>query len=399
MPTPPLRSSLSRVRVTPPFTALADQEVFAVDERSAQLVVRSATDTISVDIAGQHLVAETTRGAAVVSVEHLEANAAYTAVLSDGSGRSLGELDVQTAPSLGPVLSRFATISDVHLGAAAFGPARAITDDHDEPYALRCGRSALLEAAQWGAEVLLVKGDLTDTGATSDWDQATQMFADTPIPFLFTPGNHDQWKTRELDPTEGSKLLGVPSDRVQRHDLVGVRLLLGDTSKPDRGTGDMSQLRDELMSDVAVDTPVFLGLHHNIQRAPFTWFWPPGTPSTNAMPVVTDLAAVNPSLFISSGHTHRNRRHTLGLSARQGPSSRQGAQHVVYTEVGSTADYPGVWAGYEVTESAIRQTVRRIASPEAIGWTEATRAAIGGVWPRWSQGRLDDRCVDAVFGR
>lgn len=382
MPSPSL--PLSRFRVTPPFTALVDQEIFAVDERSAQLVVRASTETVSVDIDGQHLVAPTTLGAAVIDVVDLDADSAYTAVLSDGDGRSLGELDVRTLPSLGPVLSRFATISDVHLGAAKFGPARSITDDFDEPYALRCGRSALHEAAAWGAEVMLVKGDLTDTGEVSDWDLAKQMFADTPLPFLITPGNHDQWKTRELNPTEGAELLGVPSNPVQHHDLTGIRLILGDTSKPDKGTGDMVRIRDELVTTASVDTPVFLGLHHNIQRARLPWFWPPGTSSSNAMPVVGDIAEVTPALFISSGHTHRNRRHCL-------------AGNITYTEVGSTADYPGVWAAYEVTESAIRQTVRRISSPDAVSWTEATRDAIGGVWPRWSQGRLDDRCVDATF--
>jgi len=88
--------------------------------------------------------------------------------------------------------------------------------------------------------------------------------------------------------------------------------------------------------------------------------------------------------LLSSGHTHRNRRHRIGPNGS-----------VTYTEVSATADYPGCWAGYEVTESAIRQTVRRIASPAATSWTEATRSAIRGVWPRWSQGLLEDRCVDA----
>lgn len=377
--------SRSRVRVTAPFTALVDQEVFAVDERSAQLIVRASTDSVSVDIAGQHIVAATTLGAAVIEVEGLSADTDYQAVLSDDAGRSLGELQLRTAASLGPVLARFATISDVHLGAAKFGPSRSISDDHEVPYALRCGRASLAEAAAWGAEVMLVKGDLTDTGEASEWDLAQEMFADTPLPYLFTPGNHDQWKTRDLDPTDGAKLLGVPSDPVQVHDLRGARLILGDTSKPSQGTGDLARLRDELLEAATIDSPVFLGLHHNIQRAPLPWFWPPGTSSTNAMPVVNELAKANPAMFISSGHTHRNRRHSIGSSG------------VTYTEVGSTADYPGVWAGYEVTASAIRQTVRRIAAPEAISWTEATRAAIRGVWPRWSQGTLDDRCVDAVF--
>lgn len=374
------------MRITPPFTPLTNNELFAADERSAQLVVRATTDDVVIDIDGRQFVSPTTHGAAVVEVAGLAPDTGYTAVLSDSDGRSLGELTFRTRPRLGEVIARFATVSDVHLGAAEFGPAKRIQDDDPTPHTLRCGRAAVAECAAWGAELLLVKGDLTDTGVRDEWVLAQQMLANAPIPFRVTPGNHDQWKTRELDPGEGASMLGVSADPVQTVELDGVRLVLADTSKPNKGTGDMARMRNDLVEAATTDTPTFIGIHHNIQRLPIPWFWPPGTPSTNAMPVVDALAAANPSLFLSSGHTHRNRAHHLGPDGR-----------VTYTEVSATADYPGVWAGYEVTERSIRQTVRRIASPEAVSWTESTRAALAGVWPRWSQGQLSDRCVDAIF--
>ncbi len=372
-----------------PFTKLVDQEVFAVDERSAQLVVRSSHESVAVDIADTRIVSATTRGAAVIDVDGLEPATTYRAKLSTGDGQSLGELNLTTRPSLGPVISRFATISDVHLGAESFGPDPRIKDDRangDDAYPLRNGRAAVAEATAWGAEQLLIKGDLVDTGARSDWQLAKEMLADAQIPFRVTAGNHDHWQSREMDPPEGAELLGVSSNSVQRIDLDGVRLVLADTSKPGKGSGDMAPIRDELIDAVSVDTPAFVGLHHNIQQFPIPWFWPPGIPSTNAQPVVDALAKANERLFMSSGHSHRNRVHHIGPD-----------QSVTYTEVSSTSDYPGAWAAYEVTENGIRQTVRRIGSPEAIRWTEATRSALGGVWPRWSQGRLEDRCVDAVF--
>ena len=372
-------------RVSAPFSALVDNEVFAVDERSAQLIVRSTADVVVIDIDGRQISGHTTQGVAVIDVSDLDADTSYRATIRSGSGVELGSLDVRTRPSLGSIRARFATISDVHLGTDSFGGGRSITDDHSEPYPLRCGRSAIAEATAWGAEVLLVKGDLTDTGAVGDWDLAQQMFADVTIPFMFTPGNHDVWKSRDLEPAMGSDLLGLPDAPVHVHDLDGIRLVLADTSKPDRGTGDLARSADALKELASVDQRVFLGLHHNIQRAPLTWFWPPGIPSTNAMPVVEELASVNPRLFISSGHTHRNRVHWLGAGGR-----------VPFTEVSATSDYPGVWAAYEVGEHGIRQTVRRIAHPDATSWTEKTRAALFGVWPRWSQGRLADRCVDLV---
>ncbi len=377
--------SSPRRRVSAPFSALVDNEVFAVDERSAQLIVRSTADVVIIDIDGRQIPGQTSQGVAVINVSDLDADTSYRATIRTESGEELDTVEVRTRPTLGPIRARFATISDVHLGTDSFGGGRSITDDHNEPYPLRCGRSAITEASDWGAEVLLVKGDLTDTGAASDWDLAQEMFADITIPFMFTPGNHDVWKSRDLEPAVGAGLLGLPDAPLHFHDLDGVRLVLADTSKPNRGTGDLARNAEALKELVSVDQRVFLGLHHNIQRAPVTWFWPPGIPSTNALPVVESLASINPALFISSGHTHRNRVHWLGPG-----------EQIPFTEVSATSDYPGVWAAYEVGERGIRQTVRRIADPDATSWTEKTRAALFGVWPRWSQGRLADRCVDLV---
>ena len=341
---------------------------------------------MTVDIDGRSITAATTHGAAVIDVDALESDTTYCAVLSDGNGRSLGELSVKTLPSIGPIISRFATISDVHLGATRFGPARQIRDTGEVPFTARCAKAALAAATAWGAEILLVKGDLTDKGTHDDWQLAKELFAEITIPYIVTFGNHDVWKTRDLDPAIGAQLLGLDHASVQLHDLAGIRLLLADTSIPDRGVGDLAQLTDELRRSTDTSLPVFLGIHHNIQRAPVTWFWPPGIPSTNATPAVGALSEANQNLFISSGHTHRNRAHWLGPG-----------RSVPFTEVSATSDYPGAWAAYEVSETHVRQTVRRIAAAEAVDWTELTRAAIFGVWPRWSQGRLHDRCVDLVL--
>jgi hypothetical protein len=88
-------------------------------------------------------------------------------------------------------------------------------------------------------------------------------------------------------------------------------------------------------------------------------------------------AAGRGRVLITSGHTHRHRRHDLG--------------GIVATEVGSTKDYPGTWAGYAVHEGGIRQVVRRIESPDCVAWLERTRAAALGRWGRWSPGELADR--------
>ena len=94
-------------------------------------------------------------------------------------------------------------------------------------------------------------------------------------------------------------------------------------------------------------------------------------------------AAARPAAFVTSGHTHRNRRRDHGP--------------VVLTEVGSPEDYPGTWAAYTVHAAGIRQVVRRISDPRCLPWIEYTRRAFGTVWGHWSPGRLEHRCFNHLW--
>lgn len=367
-----------------PFTPLVANELFAVDDRSAQLVVRPGADRgIAVVRHGDRTIErELTNGVAVITVDELAADTTFNIDVVDPHGQVIDSISGRTRPALEPV-GRFATISDVHLGAQGFTRLRRQTDDGSTPYPMRCLRAAIDEAITWGAESLIIKGDLTDHGHLHEWEQAAEALSDLPIPTLITAGNHDVWNTREVEAPAAIRELGLSYEPVQHLDTAGARLVLADTSVPSRGSGKLSPVAEAISEAIDVDTPVWLGLHHNIQRTPVPWFWPPGISSLDANPVLAQLAEVNPSTFISSGHTHRNRVHQL--------------HGFTYTEVSATSDFPGVWAGYEVDATTIRQTVRRIAAPEAISWTEKTRVAFGTIWPRWSQGRLDDRCVDNML--
>ncbi|MGI8793529.1 MAG: hypothetical protein ACR2H3_10180, partial [Acidimicrobiales bacterium] len=124
--------------------------------------------------------------------------------------------------------------------------------------------------------------------------------------------------------------------------------------------------------------PVWIGLHHYLQRWSFPTMYPQGIPGPAATDMLRRLRAANPAAFVSTGHSHRCRRDTR--------------QALPYTEVGATKDYPGVWAGYVVHPSGIRQVVRRIAAAEPLAWNERTRAAAGHLWGRYSPGTLSQRC-------
>ena len=105
-------------------------------------------------------------------------------------------------------------------------------------------------------------------------------------------------------------------------------------------------------------------LHHQLTLRPEAPFYPPGMPAgRRAIRSSTRLAAAQPRSLVTSGHTHRHRRRTHGP--------------VTVTTVGSTKDYPGTWAGYVVHDGGLRQVVRRVAAPDCLRWTEATRRGRG----------------------
>ena len=90
------------------------------------------------------------------------------------------------------------------------------------------------------------------------------------------------------------------------------------------------------------------------------------------------MRAAITSVLATSGHTHRNRRRRVA-----------GLQ---WSEVAATNHFPGVWAGYTVHEGGLHQTVRRIAEPDTLAWSEQSRRMLGGVWALWAAGDLGDRC-------
>ncbi|MGI9608335.1 MAG: metallophosphoesterase family protein [Acidimicrobiales bacterium] len=368
-----------------PFSRLTPTEVFAHDATTAQVVVRTDRPDVDVEVLGRRHRFLSGGGAAVFTIDGLAPASTTTAAIETRDGATF--LDIVTRHSIGSSLTRIATVSDVHLGLDNFGLVRRLRDDHHVPYALRCLRAAFAEAETWGAELIIVKGDLTESGLRAEWDMAADVVNSTSVPVIITPGNHDHSRKADVDPTDAIRSLGLEHAPVQVRDLVGIRVIVADTSIDGKGHGSFRSSADEVIEQVrSSPTPVLVATHHNVQRTPLPWFWPPGVSSFDARPVVTELDRLDPPVFLTSGHTHRNRVHHLG-----------GAGSLVATEVSSTSDYPGVWAGYEVSGTAIRQTVHRIAEASAVAWTERTIRAVGGVWPRWSQGRLDDRCVDLRF--
>ena len=298
----------------------------------------------------------------------------------------------------GDELFRFATISDLHLGRGdrayrapkirkevpdAPGPASTLDLENDRQF--RAARAAIAEALAWGAQLLVVKGDLCDESVEWIWDQAAELLGSLPVPVVILPGNHDTGSLRVVEPEIAAAARGLEVVRGVGHlDVPGLRIVSVDSTNPGNGWGSVARHADEVATLAAeADRGVFVATHHHPQRFRPPLFWPHGIPGPDADDFARTVARANPAVLASSGHTHRCRRRVV--------------EGMTWTEVAATNHFPGVWAGYTVYDGGITQAVRRILEPEPLAWIEGTRHVLGGVWALWSTGTLDDRCCAVTW--
>lgn len=289
-------------------------------------------------------------------------------------------------PPPGRLLAKVATISDCHLFEDGFGAFVRMREraaaDH---YTLRCLRAAVGAAVAWGAELLVVKGDLTNRALPDELRTAADVLAAAGIPVVVVPGNHEVKRggTPWVPPVAGAGL--SVADRtggtgVLTQDVPGLRVVAADTTIHGQHAGTLSTaVREEVLEAVGeADRPVLVCVHHQLERRRARLHYPPGVPPATAVPFLDALVALGHDVWITSGHTHRCR------AGRYGP--------LVTTEVGSTKDGAGCWAGYAVHEGGLRQVVRRVTGDGTDEWLDRSRRALGGLWGLYAPGRLDQRC-------
>ncbi len=83
---------------------------------------------------------------------------------------------------------RIATINDLHIGCEYFGLRGAMKEfPAPVPHAVRCMRSAIRDALAWGAELLIVKGDLTHHGTPEEWATVGDVLAGLRVAVAVVP--------------------------------------------------------------------------------------------------------------------------------------------------------------------------------------------------------------------
>ncbi len=369
--------------------ASSPPQVWAVEDTRLQLAWGNLpAGPVTARACDAEVVIDHRGGPGALDLDHLPADRAITVeLLWDGGSTSLRTRTLPTPP--GALLSRFATISDMHLGAVRWGALKTMRDTsgHPVPHPYRCAEAAIAEAVAWGAELLLIKGDTAQHESDRDFEELARLVDAFPdLPMMLIPGNHDvDGRSGTIPLTVGQRAVPFVR-RVDHLDIAGARLVVADTTVPGRGWGTLARVCDGVVERAAsADRPVFVAIHQQLQPTRLPRQWPIGIAAPASTDFLSRLDQLSRPVTVTSGHTHRNRSRTHG--------------DVLVTEVGSTKDWPGVWAGYAVHEGGIRQVVRRIAAPAAISWTEYSRGALRGLWGMWSPGRLDERCISHAWVR
>ncbi len=303
--------------------------VFAVDDRSVQLAWASLG-------AGRHSVSvgpvegEVDGGAGTWTARGLAPGTTYEVRVDRRPAGSATTLEALP----GPERCRVATVSDCHVGEKGFGYVLEMEEPPGvEPYAIRCLRAASSAAVAWGAQLFVVKGDLTQRAQVDELDAALELLAGLGIPVVVAPGNHEV-KRRATDWAAAVRAAGlIAVGPVEPHvvDLPGLRVVVGDTTIRHHHNGTLGNGRAEALVEAASGGgPALVCLHHQLEPYRYHNVWPAGIAGPEAVPFLDKLAEVEPRSWVTTGHTHRNR------GRRHGP--------VTVTEVGSPKDFPGTWA-------------------------------------------------------
>ena len=285
----------------------------------------------------------------------------------------------------GERVSTVATVNDVHFGETICGFESSTpeagpifrSEPGERPYPEVMNEAAVEEIAALDppADAVLVKGDLTDDGKQEDYDAFLRCYGGAFGERMHhIRGNHDAYRGQTIAPA-GPFVV----------DVSGARLAMLDTTVPFAPNGGVGDDQLEWLGDVAGgDGPPVLLFGHHQPWQPGSRTRPPtysGINPDDSEKLVATVAGLPRIAGYFCGHSHRNRVRRFVETG-----------DLPWTEVACVKDFPGAWAEYRVFEGGILQVLRRISAPEALAWTDRTRAMYEGTYEAYAFGRLEDRC-------
>ena len=195
-------------------------------------------------------------------------------------GRAAGRLRTLPEPP-GRYLGRFATVSDLHLGETGFGraPRLRLSADPATAHPVLCLGAALGELRAWGAEGLIVKGDVSHDSRAHEYELAAKLLAGLPHPLWVIPGNHDGGNHRHDDGGEILARHGIALHHTTTPlEVGGLDVVLANTVRPGHEHGYAPPLDDALFDLLRRRRPTMVVLHHQLMTAHIPYYLPPGVP-------------------------------------------------------------------------------------------------------------------------
>jgi 3',5'-cyclic AMP phosphodiesterase CpdA len=235
--------------------------------------------------------------------------------------------------------------------------------------------AAIAEITAIAPDLVVAKGDLTTHGERSEYEQFLAAYGSAfGDRLVHVRGNHDAYHGETFADTS-----------VQSVEMPGVVVAVIDTTIPGKSSGQFTAEQADWLDEVgrAADRPVLVFGHHHVwspqsRQRPSNYFGILPDDSERLL----DVFARRPSLRgYFAGHTHRNRVRRF-----------ESTGDAPFVEVACVKDFPGAWAEYRVYEGGILQVHHRISAPQALDWTDRTRAMFGGMYPQYAFGTIDDRC-------
>ncbi|HYL50747.1 MAG TPA: metallophosphoesterase family protein [Acidimicrobiia bacterium] len=321
-------------------------------------------------------------------VPGLEPSTTYELAVDGAQASTLLPETVTTlAAPPGRLLATVATVNDVHFGEIEcgklgtpeeIGPVFSVGPG-EEPYPETMNRGAIGAIGRLDPDAVVVKGDLTNLGTEEEYDAFLRAYSALGPRMHHVRGNHDAMLTETIAATGPFEVA-----------LPGVTLAVLDTVIPgsDRGRIPHDQLAwlDDLAAASATPVLVF-GHHHPWEPAAkqrSANYFGINPDDSDALCAVISRREAIAGYF--AGHTHRTRVRRFGE-----------ARNVPIVEIACVKDYPGAWAEYRVHEGGYVQLTRRIDAPDAMAWTEKTRAMFAGLYRDYALGHLTDRCFTEIF--
>ncbi len=328
-----------------------------------------------------------------------------------GSGGSMDAPGVFTTltPPPGRYLFTIALCNDLHVGEETSGvitggwPPSFQQDPGLPPYP-EVMLGALLEdlrAADRGADVLLVAGDLTSEAKPQDAARVRQLldgWGSLGTDYLVARGNHDRphvgAEYAGCRAVAGSQdhhdcwgdAFGYRRQTLSEHEMGGLRIIGLDTTTLDAagGTlddGQLSDLAHRLRHDR--DRPTLVFGHHPVtyESAVTTAAGPAFDLDQGKARQLEALYRRTPGVFLHhAGHTHRNKRTFMAES-----------RAVEFLEVAAAKEYPGGYTLVRLYTGGYLVSFHKTRSDLARRWSQRTRGEYFGVWPHYTLGTIADR--------